>query len=207
MRHRGNNSIEKRDWMLLRSLFTRDQQDLRGSGRLVDQIDVGTVPLSFVQIFCKGQQMLLFLTAFGMAAVHGDADQTIRFQTGKAAAHSPQGGAGFRRAAFICSGKISQVEDRCVKERFHMIRQVLMGIADQLDGAVMQFFCKACFAEPLFCRIDGFLLHVERIELCRRKLRQPDGIISVAAGGIHDDIALGYVALNEIQSKFCNVFD
>ncbi len=77
MRHRGNNRIEKRDWILLRSLFASDQQDLRRCCRLIDQIDVGAVPLAFVQVFCKGQKVLFFLASRRMAAVHGNASDRL----------------------------------------------------------------------------------------------------------------------------------
>ena len=110
MRHRGNNRIEKRDWILLRSLFASDQQDFRRCCRLIDQIDVGTVPLAFVQVFCKGQKVLFFLASRRVAAVHGDTYEPIWFQPGKAASYSPHGGTGRCCAAFVCAGQIAQVE-------------------------------------------------------------------------------------------------
>ena len=59
---------------------------------MIDQIDVGAVPLAFVQVFCKGQKMLVFLASRRMAAVHGNAYEPIWFQPGKAASYSPHGG-------------------------------------------------------------------------------------------------------------------
>ena len=117
MRHRGNNRIEKRDWILLRSLFASDQQDLRRCCRLSDQIDVGAVPLAFVQVFCKGQKMLFFLASRRMAAVHGNAYEPVWFQPGKAASYSPHGGTGRCCAAFVCTGQIAQVEYRSLRWR------------------------------------------------------------------------------------------
>ena len=207
MRHRGNNRIEKRDWILLRSLFASDQQDLRRCCRLIDQIDVGAVPLAFVQVFCKGQKMLFFLASRRMAAVHGNAYESIWFQPGKAASYSPHGGTGRCCAAFVCTGQISQVEYGGLDKGLYMIRKMLVGIADHFDGAVFQFFCKACFTETLSCGVYGFLLDIECIELCRRKLCQPKGVIPIAAGGIYDHITFGDVPLHKIQGEFCNIFD
>ena len=136
MRHRGNNRIEKRDWILLRSLFASDQQDFRRCCRLIDQIDVGAVPLAFVQVFCKGQKMLFFLASRRMAAVHGNAYEPIWFQPGKAASYSPHGGTGRCCAAFVCAGQIAQVEYGGLDKGLYMIRKMLVGIADHFDGAV-----------------------------------------------------------------------
>ena len=169
MRHRGNNRIEKRDWILLRSLFASDQQDLRRCCRLIDQIDVGTVPLAFVQVFCKGQKVLFFLASRRVTAVHGDTYEPVWFQPGKAASYSPHGGTGRCCAAFVCAGQIAQVEYSGLDKGLYMIRKMLVGIADHFDGAVFQFFCKACFAKTLSCGVYGFLLDIECIELCRRK--------------------------------------
>ena len=207
MRLRGNNSIEKRDWILIRSLFTRDQKDFRRLCRLIDQIDVGAVPLAFVQVFCKGQQVFLFLASRGVSSVHGDAHQTVRLQTGKTASHGPHGGACRRGAAFIRAGQVAQIEYGSLDEGLYMIRQMLVGIANQLYGPVLHFFCKACVAEPLSCGVYGFLQDIEGIELCRRKLGQPEGIVPVSAGSIYDNISFGDVALYEIKGKFCDVFD
>lgn len=207
MRLRGNNSIEKRDWILFRSLFSRDQEDFRRLCRLIDQIDVGAVPLTLVQVFCKGQQVLLFLASRRMSAVHGDAHQTVRFQPGKTASHGSHGGACRRGAAFVRTGQIAQVEDGGLDKGLDVIRQMLVGVADQLDGSILQFFCKARVAELLSSGVHGFLLDIEGIELCRRKLSQPEGIISVPAGGVYDDISFGDIALNKVKSKFCDVFD
>ena len=207
MRHRGNNRIEKRDWILLRSLFASDQQDLRRCCRLIDQIDVGAVPLAFVQVFCKGQKMLFFLASRRMAAVHGNAYEPIWFQPGKAASYSPHGGTGRCCAAFVCTGQIAQVEYGGLDKGLYMIRKMFVGIADHFDGAFFQFFCKACFAKTLSCGVYGFLLDIECIELCRRKLCQPKSVIPIAAGGIYDHISFGDVPLHKIQGEFCNIFD
>lgn len=207
MRHRGNNRIEKRDWILLRSLFASDQQDLRRCCRLIDQIDVGTVPLAFVQVFCKGQKVLFFLASRRVAAVHGNAYEPVWFQPGKAASYSPHGGTGRCCAAFVCTGQIAQVEYSGLDKGLYMIRKMFVGIADHFDGAVFQFFCKACFAKTFSCGVYGFLLDIECIELCRRKLCQPKGVIPIAAGGIYDHISFGDVPLHKIQGEFRNIFD
>ena len=207
MRRRGNNRIEKRDWILLRSLFASDQQDLRRCCRLIDQIDIGAVPLAFVQVFCKGQKVLFFLASRRVSAVHGDTHEPIWFQPGKAASYSPHGGTGRCCAAFVCAGQIAQVEYGSLDKGLYMIRKMFVGIADQFDGAVFQFFCKACFVKTLSCGVYGFLLDIECIELCRRKLCQPKGVIPVAAGGIYDHISFGDIPLHKIQGEFCNIFD
>ena len=58
-----------------------------------------------------------------------------------------------------------------------------------------------------FFKYYGFLLDIECIELCRRKLCQPKGVIPIAAGGIYDHITFGDVPLHKIQGEFCNIFD
>ena len=174
---------------------------------MIDQIDVGTVPLAFVQVFCKGQKVLFFLASRRVTAVHGDTYEPVWFQPGKAASYSPHGGTGRCCAAFVCTGQIAQVEYSGLDKGLYMIRKMFVGIADHFDGAVFQFFCKACFAKTLFCGVYGFLLDIECIELCRRKLCQPKGVIPIAAGGIYDHISFGDVPLHKIQGEFCNIFD
>jgi hypothetical protein len=133
-----------------------------------------------------------------MSGVDADADDATRLEECASLVQGGDGLIGPCGHSSVFPGKIAQIEDYPIERLIDELGDILMAGTDDLHPMDAPRLCK----EPASV-LQGLLLDVEGPDLscCPHQLRQEEGVMAVAAGGIDNPVPFSYAIPEKVMRK------